>query len=85
MSALRIDGTVAAAALVTRVSSEVARLTRDHGVQPGLAVVLVGDDPASTIYVRSKVQRTTEAGMRSFDHRLPGDVSEDDLSRSSRG
>jgi methylenetetrahydrofolate dehydrogenase (NADP+) / methenyltetrahydrofolate cyclohydrolase len=79
MTATRIDGKAAAEALIGRVTDDVARLAREHGLQPGLAVVLVGDDPASTIYVRSKIKRTAEAGMRSFDHRLPGDVSEDDL------
>lgn len=79
MTAQRIDGKAAAEALIGRVTDDVARLIRDHGVQPGLAVVLVGDDPASTVYVRSKIKRTAAAGMRSFDHRLPGDVSEDDL------
>ena len=75
----RIDGTAAAAALTARVAEEVARLSREHSLVPGLAVVLVGHDPASTVYVRSKVRRTAEAGMRSFDHRLPGEVSEEDL------
>lgn len=79
MSARIIDGTAAAAALTARVADEVRRVARDHGLVPGLAVVLVGDDPASTIYVRSKVKRTAESGMRSFDHRLPGNVSEQDL------
>jgi methylenetetrahydrofolate dehydrogenase (NADP+)/methenyltetrahydrofolate cyclohydrolase len=79
MKAQLIDGKAAAAALVGRVADDAARLAREHGVTPGLAVVLVGDDPASTIYVRSKIRRTAEAGMRSFDHRLPGDASEDDL------
>ncbi len=79
MSATIIDGKALAAALVQRIADDAARLTRDHAIQPGLAVVLVGEDPASTVYVRSKVKRTTEAGMRSFDHRLPGEVSQDDL------
>lgn len=79
MTAQRIDGKAAAEALIGRVTDDVARLIREHGVQPGLAVVLVGDDPASTVYVRSKIKRTAEAGMRSFDHRLPSDVGEDDL------
>jgi methylenetetrahydrofolate dehydrogenase (NADP+) / methenyltetrahydrofolate cyclohydrolase len=79
MSARLIDGTAAAAALTALVAEEVARLSREHALVPGLAVVLVGGDPASTIYVRSKVRRTAETGMRSFDHRLPGDVSEEDL------
>jgi methylenetetrahydrofolate dehydrogenase (NADP+)/methenyltetrahydrofolate cyclohydrolase len=79
MSARLIDGTVAAAALTAKIVQEVQRLSHDHGIVPGLAVVLVGDDPASTIYVRSKVKRTAESGMRSFDQRLPGNVSEEDL------
>ncbi len=79
MTARLIDGTAIAEALRTKVATEVAALARDHKVVPGLAVVLVGDDPASTVYVRSKVRRTAEAGMRSFDHRLPGNISEADL------
>ncbi|HEX2216020.1 MAG TPA: bifunctional methylenetetrahydrofolate dehydrogenase/methenyltetrahydrofolate cyclohydrolase FolD [Xanthobacteraceae bacterium] len=79
MSARIIDGFAAAAALTTRIAAEVERLAREHKLAPGLAVVLVGDDPASTIYVRSKVKRTAESGMRSFDHRLPGNVSEKEL------
>lgn len=74
-----IDGKAVAADLQTKIATEVARLSRDKGFTPGLAVVLVGDDPASTVYVRSKVKRTAEAGMRSFDHRLPANVSESDL------
>ena len=50
-----------------------------HGVTPGLAVVLVGDDPASQVYVRSKAKQTVEAGMRSFEHRLPAETSEAEL------
>jgi methylenetetrahydrofolate dehydrogenase (NADP+)/methenyltetrahydrofolate cyclohydrolase len=79
VTARLIDGTAIAEALRTKVASGVAALARDHKVVPGLAVVLVGDDPASTVYVRSKVRRTAEAGMRSFDHRLPGNISEADL------
>jgi methylenetetrahydrofolate dehydrogenase (NADP+)/methenyltetrahydrofolate cyclohydrolase len=79
VSARIIDGTGIAAALRERVAAGVAELSREHNVVPGLAVVLVGDDPASIVYVRSKVRRTAEAGMRSFDHRLPGNVSEADL------
>jgi methylenetetrahydrofolate dehydrogenase (NADP+)/methenyltetrahydrofolate cyclohydrolase len=74
-----IDGKATAAALQAKIAAEVARLAREKGITPGLAVVLVGDDPASTVYVRSKVKRTAEAGMRSFDHRLPANVSEADL------
>jgi methylenetetrahydrofolate dehydrogenase (NADP+)/methenyltetrahydrofolate cyclohydrolase len=79
MTARIIDGKAAAAALTAKVAAEVRRVGREHSLVPGLAVVLVGDDPASTVYVRSKVKRTAETGMRSFDHRLPGNVSQDDL------
>jgi methylenetetrahydrofolate dehydrogenase (NADP+)/methenyltetrahydrofolate cyclohydrolase len=78
-SAQIIDGKAVAAALQAKIADAVADLSRDKGFTPGLAVVLVGDDPASTVYVRSKVKRTAEAGMRSFDHRLPANVSEADL------
>jgi methylenetetrahydrofolate dehydrogenase (NADP+)/methenyltetrahydrofolate cyclohydrolase len=79
MSARIIDGNATAAALREKVAGEVARLARDHGLIPGLAVVLVGDDPASSIYVRSKVRRTAEAGVHSSDHRLPAAISQADL------
>jgi methylenetetrahydrofolate dehydrogenase (NADP+) / methenyltetrahydrofolate cyclohydrolase len=79
MSVRIIDGNTAAAALREKVAGEVARLARDHGLVPGLAVVLVGDDPASSIYVRSKVRRTAEAGVHSSDHRLPAGISQADL------
>jgi methylenetetrahydrofolate dehydrogenase (NADP+)/methenyltetrahydrofolate cyclohydrolase len=74
-----IDGKAVAADLQAKIAAEVGRLSREKGFTPGLAVVLVGDDPASTVYVRSKVKRTAEAGMRSFDHRLPANVSEAEL------
>jgi methylenetetrahydrofolate dehydrogenase (NADP+)/methenyltetrahydrofolate cyclohydrolase len=61
------------------VASEVARVKRDHALLPGLAVVLVGNDPASEVYVRSKRRQTQEAGMASFEHKLPADVSQDAL------
>jgi methylenetetrahydrofolate dehydrogenase (NADP+) / methenyltetrahydrofolate cyclohydrolase len=79
MSARIIDGNATAAALREKVAGEVARLARAHGLIPGLAVVLVGDDPASSIYVRSKVRRTAEAGVHSSDHRLPAGISQADL------
>ena len=79
MTATLIDGTAIAEGIRARVADEAARLSREHRVVPGLAVVLVGDDPASAVYVRSKVRRTAEAGMRSFDHRLPGSVTEAEL------
>jgi methylenetetrahydrofolate dehydrogenase (NADP+)/methenyltetrahydrofolate cyclohydrolase len=74
-----IDGKAIAAELRGRVAAEVARLRREHGLTPGLAVVLVGNDPASQIYVRSKHKQTQEAGMASFEHVLPAEIAQDDL------
>lgn len=73
-----IDGKAIAAALRADIAAEVSRLSISGWV-PGLAVILVGDDPASQVYVRSKAKLTVEAGMRSFEHRLPVTVSEQDL------
>ena len=75
MSATLIDGKAQAEALRARVAGEVRRLA-GRDVVPGLAVVLVGADPASEVYVRNKGRQTVEAGMRSFDHTLAADVSE---------
>jgi methylenetetrahydrofolate dehydrogenase (NADP+)/methenyltetrahydrofolate cyclohydrolase len=61
------------------VAAEVARVKADHSLTPGLAVVLVGSDPASEVYVRSKHKQTQEAGMASFEHVLPADVAQADL------
>jgi len=74
-----IDGKAFAERLRNRIAEEVAGLKRQHGLQPALAVVLVGEDPASKIYVSSKEQLTEEVGMRSLGHRLPADVSEAEL------
>ena len=79
MTARIIDGKAIAAELRGKVASEVARVTRDHGLLPGLAVVLVGNDPASEVYVRNKHTQTQAAGMASFEHKLPADVSQDEL------
>lgn len=79
MPAKIIDGKAIAAALREDCASEAARLIRDHGVTPGLAVVLVGSDPASEVYVRNKGKQTRAAGMASFEHVLPVDVAEADL------
>jgi methylenetetrahydrofolate dehydrogenase (NADP+)/methenyltetrahydrofolate cyclohydrolase len=79
MTAKIIDGKVIAAELRDKVTAEVTRLKRDHGITPGLAVVLVGDDPASQSYVRSKHRQSVAAGMNSFEHKLPADVAEKDL------
>ncbi|MFN3938383.1 MAG: bifunctional methylenetetrahydrofolate dehydrogenase/methenyltetrahydrofolate cyclohydrolase FolD [Gemmobacter sp.] len=69
-----IDGKARAEALRGRIAAEVARLARAQGLVPGLAVVLVGEDPASQVYVRNKGRQTAEAGMRSFEHRLPAET-----------
>jgi methylenetetrahydrofolate dehydrogenase (NADP+)/methenyltetrahydrofolate cyclohydrolase len=74
-----IDGKAAAIALRQQVASEVARFLAATGRVPGLATVLVGEDPASAVYVRSKGKATLEAGMKSFQHKLPADTSEADL------
>ena len=74
-----IDGKVTAERLRAEVAEEVAALKAQHGLQPGLAVVLVGEDPASQVYVRSKGEHSKAAGMHSVTHRLPADVSQDDL------
>src|SRR5271163_4271296 len=79
MSARIINGKAIAAELRARVAAEVARVKRDHGLLPGLAVVLVGNDPASEVYVRSKHRETQAAGMASFEHRLPADIPQSDL------
>jgi methylenetetrahydrofolate dehydrogenase (NADP+)/methenyltetrahydrofolate cyclohydrolase len=79
MTATLIDGTQVGETIRAEVAASVARLRETAGVTPGLAVVLVGDDPASRVYVKSKSARTVEAGMSSFDHRLPPEVSQDEL------
>jgi methylenetetrahydrofolate dehydrogenase (NADP+)/methenyltetrahydrofolate cyclohydrolase len=79
MSATIIDGKAAAATLRADIAVEVARFAAATGRSPGLAVVLVGEDPASAVYVRAKGKATVEAGMESFEHRLPADTSEADL------
>ena len=79
MVARLIDGKAAAAALRANISAEVAKFRVATGRAPGLAVVLVGEDPASSVYVRSKGKATTEAGMLSFEHKLPAEISEGKL------
>jgi len=79
MTARIIDGKAIASELRARVGEEVARVQREHNLTPGLAVVLVGSDPASQVYVRSKHKQTQAAGMASFEHVLPPDVAQSDL------
>ncbi len=74
--ARRLDGKAFAAGLRARLAEETAKLKAATGVTPGLAVVLVGDNSASDIYVRSKCRQTAEVGMASFEHRLPAETSE---------
>lgn len=79
MSADIIDGKAFAARLRARVGDQAAAFTQATGRKPGLAVVLVGEDPASSVYVRSKGKATVAAGMESFEHRLPADTTQDAL------
>ncbi len=74
--AQRIDGKAFAAGMTTRIAEEVTALRDAAGVEPGLAVVLVGQDPASQVYVGAKHRATVAAGMRSFEHRLPAETSQ---------
>ncbi|WP_455927696.1 bifunctional methylenetetrahydrofolate dehydrogenase/methenyltetrahydrofolate cyclohydrolase FolD [Pseudomonas capeferrum] len=73
-----IDGKAAAARVLLQVREDVARL-REHDIEPALAVILVGSDPASQVYVRNKILRAEEVGIRSLEHRLPGDTSTEQL------
>lgn len=79
MVATVIDGKAFAATVRGKVAAHVGQLRQDHGITPGLAVVLVGEDAASQVYVRAKGKQTTEAGMASFEHRLDPATSEADL------
>ena len=79
MSAHIIDGKAFAASVREKVAGHVSRLKNDHGITPGLAVVLVGEDPASQVYVRSKGKQTVEVGMNSYEHKLDAATSEKDL------
>jgi methylenetetrahydrofolate dehydrogenase (NADP+) / methenyltetrahydrofolate cyclohydrolase len=76
MTATVIDGKAFAAKVRAQVAAHVARLREEHGLTPGLAVVLVGEDPASQVYVRNKGTQTVEVGMASIEHKLPIDTSE---------
>lgn len=79
MGATIIDGKAFAETVRGKVAAGVAKLKADHGLTPGLAVVLVGEDPASQVYVRNKGRQTVECGMASFEHKLEADTSEADL------
>lgn len=75
----RIDGRAIAAELEQEVAAKVRSLTERTGSAPGLAVVLVGNDPASEVYVAHKIQKSRQVGIRSFEHRLPENTSQDAL------
>ncbi|MFL5865688.1 MAG: bifunctional methylenetetrahydrofolate dehydrogenase/methenyltetrahydrofolate cyclohydrolase FolD [Thermoleophilaceae bacterium] len=79
MAAEIIDGKAVAAGVRQRVAGEIDRLGEEHALKPGLATVLVGDDPASHVYVRMKREDSAEVGIESFHHEPGGDVSADDL------
>ena len=79
MAATIIDGKAFAAEVRKKVAGHVARLKEAHDITPGLAVVLVGEDPASQVYVRSKGKMTREVGMKSVEHKLPADVGQEEL------
>tara|TARA_R110002020_G_scaffold52767_8_gene148032 strand:+ start:44 stop:946 length:903 start_codon:yes stop_codon:yes gene_type:complete len=79
MAATVIDGKEFAARVRGQVATHVARLKADHGITPGLAVVLVGEDPASQVYVRSKGKMTVEVGMKSVEHKLDVETPEAEL------
>ena len=79
MTAKVIDGKAFAARVRADVASHVAAMKAGHGITPGLAVVLVGEDPASRVYVKNKHASTIEVGMNSYEHRLPAETSEPDL------
>ncbi len=79
MTATIIDGKAIAAELRGKIAGEVARVKSAHGLTPGIAVVLVGQDPASEVYVRTKSKAVAEAGMRAIDRKLPATTSEAEL------
>ena len=79
MTAQIIDGKAFAVTVRGKVATQVAILKANHGIKPGLAVVLVGEDPASQVYVRSKGKQTVEVGMNSFEHKFGVDISEAEL------
>lgn len=79
MAAEIIDGFAVAASLRKDIAVRAAEFSKLHGVVPGLAVVLVGDDPASAVYVRNKLKATAECGLRSFEYKLPATTAEGEL------
>ena len=78
-TAVRIDGKAKAAEMSEKISAETAALLEQHGLQPGLAVVIIGEDPASQVYVRNKKKRAQSCGFYSVQHTLDADASQDDV------
>ena len=79
MTAVRIDGKAFSEKLIISITTRVAQLKEAHNVVPGLAVILVGEDAASEVYVRNKGERTTQSGMRSIEHRLSAETTQAEL------
>lgn len=79
MAGTVIDGKSIAAEVRAEVAADVKKLQASHGITPGLAVVLVGEDPASKVYVKNKAQQTVECGMQSFEYKLPETTSEHEI------
>ncbi|MGQ4274283.1 bifunctional methylenetetrahydrofolate dehydrogenase/methenyltetrahydrofolate cyclohydrolase FolD [Terrihabitans sp. B22-R8] len=79
MAAQIIDGKALAETIRAKIAEAAAELQRTHGIVPGLAAVLVGENPASQVYVRNKVRQTKEAGLASFEHVLPAETSQEEL------
>ena len=78
-TAVRIDGKAKAAELSEKITAEAEALEREHGVKPGLAVIIIGEDPASQVYVRNKKRTAEGCGFKSLQHSLPADVAEQDV------
>ena len=81
MTAKRIDGKAKAEQLAASITEQTAALLEEHGIRPGLAVVIIGEDPASQVYVRNKKRRAEACGFHSVQHSLPKDVAQDDVLR----
>ncbi|MGA8203259.1 MAG: bifunctional methylenetetrahydrofolate dehydrogenase/methenyltetrahydrofolate cyclohydrolase FolD [Woeseiaceae bacterium] len=79
MSARRIDGKAKAAEMSAEITAETQALAAEHGIRPGLAVVIVGEDPASQVYVRNKKRTAENCGFHSVQHALPADTNQEDL------
>jgi len=79
MSARRIDGKAKAAEMSAEITAETQALAAEHGIRPGLAVVIVGEDPASQVYVRNKKRTAESCGFHSVQHALPADTNQEDL------